>query len=145
MADNGTNRRYNVDIDGERISGGSAAALVATRRCRDCIELDDGDLTGDPAEAIAMIAEHCSNTSDYLLDDTPLREAVFRLILEGGNEPRSAEEISEALIGRWSSNPARDISAGVVGRLLEHGRSYRLVPFEEPEEEEDAESSRGCS
>lgn len=134
MADNGNDRRYYADIDGERISGGSAAALVATRRCRDCIELDDGDLTGDPVEAVAMIAEHCSTTADYLLDDTPLREAVFRVILEGGNEPRTAEEIGEALVSRWSSNPSRDISARVVARLLDHGRSYRLVPVEEPEE-----------
>ena len=140
MSDNGTNRRYYVDIDGERISGGSAAALVATRRCRDCIELDDGDLTGDPAEAIAMIAEHCSTTPDYLLDDTPLSEAVFRVILEGGNEPKTAEEISEALVSRWSSNPSRDVSPRVLGRLLDHGQSYRMVPVEEPEEDSEADS-----
>ena len=140
MSDNGINRRYYVDVDGERISGGSAAALVATRRCRDCIELDDGDLTGDPAEAIAMIAEHCSTTPDYLLDDTPLSEAVFRVILEGGNEPKTAEEISEALVSRWSSNPSRDVSPRVLGRLLDHGQSYRMVPVEEPEEDSEADS-----
>ena len=136
----GTNSRYYVDIDGEQASGGSAAALVATRRCRDCIELDDGDLTGDPAEAIAMIAEHCSTTPDYLLDDTPLSEAVFRVILEGGNEPKTAKEISEALVSRWSSNPSRDVSPRVLGRLLDHGQSYRMVPVEEPEEDSEADS-----
>ena len=56
MAYYGNNRRYYVDIDGEQASGGSAAALVATRRCRSCIEADGEDLTGDPAEAIATIA-----------------------------------------------------------------------------------------
>ena len=80
MAYNDTNRRYCVDIDGEQASGGSAAALVATRRCSSCVEADGEDLTGDPAEAIAMIAEHCSTTADYLLPDTPLREAVFRVL-----------------------------------------------------------------
>ena len=80
-----------------------------------------------------MIAEHCSTTEDYLLDDTPIREAVFRLILADGNEPKSAEEISEALVSLWSSNPSRDISPWVVGRLLEHGQSYRVVPLEESE------------
>ena len=139
MVDNGTDRRYYLDIDGEQVLGGSAAALVATRRCRDCIDLDDGDLTGDPSEAIALIVDHCSNTADYLLPDTPLREAVFRVLLEGGNEPKTADEISEALVGRWESNPARDVSPRVLGRLLEHGRSYRVVPFEEPEEEPDSE------
>ena len=134
MAQNDTNHRYYIDIDGEQVSGGSAAALVATRRCRDCIDLDDGDLTGDPSEAIALIVDHCSNTTDYLLPDTPLREAVFRVILEGGNEPRTAEEISETLVGRWESNPSRDVSPRVLGRLLEHGRSYRVVAVEEPEE-----------
>ena len=141
MADSDTNRRYNVDIDGERTAGGSAAALLATRRCRDCIAADDGDLTGDPAEAIAMIAGHCSASPDYLLPDTPLREAAFRVILGGGNEPMSAEHISATLLERWSSNPARDISPRVLGRLLEHGRSYRLAPVEEPEEEEEPEAA----
>ena len=132
MIYNGNNRRYYVDIDGEQISGGSAAALVATRRCRSCAEADGEDLAGDPAEAVATIADHCSTAEDYLLPDTPLREAVFRLILEGGNEPKSAKEISAALASRWSSNPARDVSPRILGRLLEHGQSYRVVPFEEP-------------
>ena len=140
MAENDTNHRYYVDIDGEQVSGGSAAALVATRRCRDCIDLDDGDLTGDPSEAIAMIVDHCSNTTDYLLPDTPLREAVFRVILEGGNEPRTAEEISETLVSRWEENPSRDVSPRVLGRLLEHGRGYRVVPAQEPEEEADSDA-----
>ena len=140
MAYYGNNRRYYVDIDGEQASGGSAAALVATRRCRSCIEADGEDLTGDPAEAIAMIAEHCSTTEDYLLDDTPIREAVFRLILADGNEPKSAEEISEALVSLWSSNPSRDISPWVVGRLLEHGQSYRVVQHQEPEEKSDPDA-----
>ena len=134
MAYNDTNRRYCVDIDGEQASGGSAAALVATRRCSSCVEADGEDLTGDPAEAIAMIAEHCSTTADYLLPDMPLREAVFRVLLEGGNEPKSAWEISDALVSRWSSNLSRDISPWVVGRLLDHGQSYRVVPLEEPAE-----------
>ena len=127
-----TNRQYYVDIDSEQASGGSAAALVATRRCRSCAEADGEDLTGDPAEAIATIADHCSTAEDYLLPETPLREAVFRLILADGNEPKSAKEISEALASRWSSNPARDVSPRILGRLLEHGQSYRVVPFEEP-------------
>ena len=139
MADNGTDRQYYVDLDGARVSGGSAAALVATRRCRDCIDLDDGDLTGDPAEAVALIVDHCSNTTDYLLPDTPLSEAVFRVILESGNEPKTAEEISETLVSRWESNPSRDISPRVLGRLLEHGWSYRIVPVEEPEEGPESE------
>ena len=134
MAGNDTDHRYYVDIDVEQVSSGSAAALVATRRCRDCIDLDDGDLTGDPSEAIAMIVDHCSNTTDYLLPDTPLREAAFRVILEGGNEPKTAEEISETLVGRWESNPSRDVSPQVLGRLLGHDRSYRVVPVEETEE-----------
>ena len=130
-----TNRQYYVDIDGEQASGASAAALVATRRCRSCAEADGEDLAGDPAEAVATIADHCSTAEDYLLPDTPLREAVFRLILEGGNEPKSAKEISEALASRWSSNPARDVSRQVVGRLLEHGQSYRIVAVEESDPE----------
>ena len=140
MAKNDTDHRFYVDIEGEQVSGGSAAALVATRRCRDCIDLDDGDLSGDPSEAIAMIVDHCSNTTDYLLPDTPLREAVFRVILEGGNEPRTAEEISETLVGRWEENPSREVSPRVLGRLLDHGRSYRVVPVEEPEEEPESDT-----
>jgi hypothetical protein len=139
MSDNGKPRRYYVDIEGETTPVQSAAALVATRRCRTCIEADDGDLTGDPAEAIAQITDQCSTTPDYLLPDTPLREAAFRVVLAGGNEPKSAEEISDTLTMLWSSSPSRDISPRVVGRLLDHGRAYSIAAVEEPEEEAEEE------
>ena len=147
MADNGKARSYYVDLDGQTNPGRSVAALVATRRCRSCIEAEGDDLTGDPAEAIVRIAEECSTTPDYLLPDTPLREAVFRVILAGGNEPRSAEEISETLAVQWSSNPSRDISPKVIARLLDHGRSYCIAAVEEPEDEaedaNEADSAQG--
>ena len=136
MAENGKARRYYIDLDGQTNPGRSVAALIATRRCRSCIDAEGDDLTGDAADAIVRIAEQCSTTPDYLLPDTPLREAVFRVILADGNEPKSADEIGDTLAMQWSSNPSRDISPKVIARLLDHGFSYCIAAVDEPEDED---------
>ena len=143
MEDNGKSRRYFVDLEGSVGAGRSVAALIATRRCRECVEVDGASLTGDPQENIARIAEQCSTTTDYLLPDTPLREAIFRVILAGGNEPKTSEEISETLSAQWSSNPSRDVSNRVIEKLLEHGQSYCIAALPEPEAESDEADDSG--
>lgn len=83
---------------------------------------------------IERIAEVDSKDNDYLLPDTPLKEAIFRVILSRGNQPMTAEEISEILSEKWAMTAyPRDISPRVIQRLLDNSQSYCIVPAEESE------------
>ena len=82
---------------------------------------------------INLIVERSSNDADYLLPGTPLKETLFRLILANGNEPMSADRISETLSERWAMSAyPRNLSPYVINRLLENSGNYCIVPIEEP-------------
>ena len=96
-------------------------------------------MNSDAAPFLKRIVAHCTDTPDYLLPDTPLKEAIFRVLLSRGNKPVNAEEISRELSEKWANTPyPRDVSTGVIQRLLEHSDTYCIarVPEPEPEPEE---------
>ena len=77
------------------------------------------------APILDLLANVSSTKDDYLLPDTPLKEAIFRVILANKNKPMSANEISEQLSNRWSeSTNSRNISANVIERLLTNSQTY---------------------
>ena len=79
----------------------------------------------DIAPILDLLANVSSTKSDYLLPDTPLKEAIFRVILANHNHPMSATEISENLSHRWvKSTNSRDISPDVIDKLLKSSKSY---------------------
>ena len=83
---------------------------------------------------IDLIVSSSSQQTDYLLPDTPLKEALFRLILAGGNEPVTAVELSDTLSARWAMSAyPRDLSPHVINRLLESGANYCIVPADADE------------
>ena len=128
-----------IDLEPAADRHRSMAAVIAERRCRDCRrdDTDESVPNSAPKEHIARISEHCANTSDYLLPDTPLKEAIFRVVLAGGNQPMTADEISENLSARWVMTAyPRELSSRVIGRLLDHSQSYCITGQPEPEEEE---------
>ena len=72
-----------------------------------------------------LLANVSSSKDDYLLPDTPLKEAIFRVIIANNNKPMSANDISEELAQKWSeSSNSRDISANVIERLLANCKTY---------------------
>jgi hypothetical protein len=138
MEENAKAAQYYVDVEGAAQSNRSASVLIAARKCHTCRQGDTEEtiVTSDPQEHAARIVEHCMHTADYLLPDTPLKEAIFKIILASGNEPKTAEEISEELAARWAmGNYPRNHSAEVIGRILEHSKSYCITSVREPEPE----------
>ena len=127
--------RYYVSIDAEE--GSSVSLLISDRRNyltqqHDTIE---EAATADPDLLIDQIAGQ-SEEADYLLPDTPLKEAVFRVILAGRNEPISAGEISAELRRRWTMSAyPRNLSPAVVERLLQNMESYSIGSIVPPEPE----------
>ncbi len=130
-----------VDIEQADFYGRALGMLIAGRRCYESRQADPEIPTSSRAikKVIKRIADHCNETSDYLLPDTPLKEAVFRVMLAGGNKPVTPGQVSQILTERWAMTPyPRDISAPVIQKLMDSSESYCIVrlPGPEPEVEE---------
>ena len=119
-------------IDGEEAEARrrSLPTLIAGKRCYICQSADDEapDPDSDPRPYIKRIVEHCADTPDYLLADTPLKEALFRAILARGNEPTTSEELSTTLAQRWATTPdLRNISKDVIEKILDSAGAYCIA------------------
>ena len=129
--------KYLIDFDAGKAAGRSLPSLIASRRCYLCQQADeDAPADSDPRQFIDRINEHCAAERDYLLPDTPLKEAIFRVLLANGNEPMDAEEISAILTEKWAMTPyPRNTAADVISRLADNSRNYCIVRVPEPEPE----------
>ena len=88
----------------------------------------------DIAPYIELIVSSSSHDADYLLPDTPLKEAIFRIILANGNEPMDARQISEILSERWAMSAfPRRLEPPVIDRLLKNSGNYCIVEVAETE------------
>ena len=121
-------------------SNGAALPLMIANRLgymdRQTLE-EEPTADSDIAPYIDLIVNSSSNDTDYLLPDTPMKEALFRIILANGNRPMDAEEISQILNERWAMSAyPRNLSPHVINRLLENSANYCIVPVEEPEDDE---------
>jgi hypothetical protein len=126
--------RYYIALELAEARRRSLSAMIANRRCYTDQQGDDQDplKATDAQPFIAQIAEHCSQTPDYMLPDTPLKEAIFRVILANANRPMTAEEISESLAKQWAMTTyPRDISTGVIQRLLDSSQFYCIAQAHE--------------
>ena len=135
---------YFIDPELAEATKRSLSLLVASKRCYLCQQADEQEVPPSPDAQpyIDRIVEHCSLTADYLLADTPLKEAIFKVILAGGNEPKTAEEISQVLSEKWAMAPyPRQLEPWVIQRLLDNSQSYCISRVPEPEPEEPPEEA----
>ena len=121
---------FQIDVREAEARGRSLPTLIAGKRCYACQSADDETPTrdSDPGPYIERIVEHCADTADYLLDDTPLKEALFRAILARSNQPTTSEELNMMLVQRWATTPSlRDISKRVIEKVLDGAGAYCIV------------------
>ena len=134
-------REYRIDPDAAEASGRLLSVLVASRRCYTCQQGFDEDevVATDPQVFIDQVAAHCSGQPDYLLTDTPMKEAVFRVLLAHNNGPMDSGQISAVLSEKWAMTPSpRSTSPEVVQRLLDNSEYYCIsaVPDSDPDDAE---------
>ena len=131
--------QYVIDIESAASHNRAITLLIGSRRCY-VDQQSDGESSAADASVkqyIRRIATHCAETADFLLPDTPLKEAIFRVMLAGGNKPINAEEISEILSEKWAMTAyPRDISKEVIQKLMETGNTYCIMRLPDPEVEE---------
>ena len=122
--------RYAISEDVAAQLRRSLATVAYSRQCYMCrqgLDMEEA-ITADWRDFMENISEHCSNEADFLLPDTPLKEAVFRFLLARGNKPATAEEISDELSRKWIATQfPRDTSPVVIKRLLDGARHYYCI------------------
>ncbi len=131
-------KRYQLDTQNTRGSSASLSLLIAVRKCYK--HRPEGNehsaIAVSPEKHIREIQRCCAKADDYLLPDTPIKEAVFRVMVAGGNKPVTAEAVSADLSARWEvSTYPRDLSTRVVERVLANGQNYFIHELPEPEPE----------
>ena len=134
--------RYYIDLEFAESQGRSMAYLIALRKCSDSRRKDTEKTIArsKPTTHIRRISQHCHKAEDFLPPDTPLKEAIFKVLLAEGNREMTADEISTVLTARWAlSTNRRDISARVIQGLLDSSESYGIVRVPEPEPESEPE------
>ena len=119
-------RYYRVDIDRIKQLNRSPIAIIGARRgpsCPSLLESDQGLL--DPKKMIIEIAKYCADEPDYIRNDMPIQEIVFRAILLRNNKPTSLEDLHTELTEKWA-NPTRPINISIPGldRILMSDNYY---------------------
>ena len=130
--------RSYVNLELAESRGRSMAFLIASRKCADCRRKDSEQTIArsKPTTHIRRISQHCKNQDDFLPPDTPLKEALFKVLLTEGNREMTADEVSTVLTGRWALRTnRRDVSSRVMQGLLDSSETYGIVRAPEPEPE----------
>ena len=129
-------RKYFIDPAAAAASGRLLSVLVSSRQCYMCQQGFDEEevVASDPQLFIDRVAAHCSTQLDYLLPDTPLKEAVFRVLLASEVGRMDCGQISAELGEKWAMTPRpRNTSPEVVQRLLDNSEYYCILAVPEPD------------
>lgn len=79
-----------------------------------------------------LLAETAAGNPGFVTSDTPLLEAVFRVLLAEKNRPIALQEIAELLRQRYASGELpRDVNMTALQRLLERQTSYGIRQTED--------------
>ena len=75
-------------------------------------------------DPIAVIQECCSQTSNYRAPQLPIKEVLFRILLAGGNQPATAEELCNGVLEWVGFSDGRVITPENIQRLLDRDDYY---------------------
>jgi hypothetical protein len=122
--------RWFIDLEWFPQSNRSFLALAQECLCPACRQR----FTAPPAEITAndlikAIGDCCSKTAEFMPDDLPILESVFRLFLANRNRPLDLDELVRELMKRRAGSGYRT-SPQVLSRLLKNDRYYGLGRFE---------------
>ena len=121
---------YQIDTDGAFDKGRDIKSIIVSRMgylLRKQLSADELE-TMAPEDLVMQIVYQVAETEEYLLPDTPLKEAIFRVLLANDNKPMGAQSISAVLEEKWQhSRYPRDISASTLTRLLDHSDPYCII------------------
>lgn len=122
--------RYAISEDAANELRRNLSLIACLRQCYTCLQgVETAESASVPlSEFMDNIADCCAEKPDYLLPDTPVKEAVFRFLLARRNKPATVEEISDELSRRWAmTHFPKPTSPSVMRRLLSGVRDYYCI------------------
>ncbi|MBI4337496.1 MAG: hypothetical protein HY683_06680 [Chloroflexi bacterium] len=132
---------YVIDVQWYRDRSKSLVHLTERRMCAECRQEhqqghhSEADETALWQEQLGRLAKCCSTKPGYVTARTPVLEAVLRLLMAHGNQPRTAEQLCDELNQRWAQGESmRDIPLGILQTLLDRHQSSGIVKALEPGE-----------
>lgn len=127
--DNFEQIQYKISFERLESLGRSAIFLLVAR-------LPDGapsvnskpDYSVKPQKLVDEIAKHSKGQQNYIHNDMPLQEMVFRTLLGKRNRPMSLEDIHHELTEKWST-PVRPITISTIGlkRVIDTDTYYGFI------------------
>ena len=121
--------RWFIDLDWYQQNQRSISALARDYLCPKCrkqLSAEGKEIT--EAELLTTIKDCCSHTPEFITDQLPILESVFRLFLANGNQPLTLAELGEQLSERRSGDTYRT-SEEILPRLLKNEQYYGLRQF----------------
>ena len=138
-------KSYSIDFGQDNINQLAMSNMVADRKCYPCRQdyTAESIMNSDPQEHMSKIIEHCSKMEDYIQQDTPLKEAIFRELLSRGNNTITTTELSENLSHRWTMSAyPRALSPTLFEKILARSGNYGISVYIPPKRRK---SSKGRS
>lgn len=128
----GNPKYYKIDTGISESKYNSLSIFIAQRKCYQ--HRPDGNehllIDTDPSDHIEEINSHCALATDYLLEDTPITEAILRVCISKNNSPITAKDVADDLSIRWAQGTyPRDVSETTILRILS---SNKLFVVSEP-------------
>ena len=106
---------YYIDIDRINQLNRSPIAIIAARRGPSCPSLlEPNQESLDPKTLMTEIAKYCTDEPDYIRNDMPIQEMIFRIILLRNNKPTLLEDLHRDLTEKWA-NPTRPLNISLSG------------------------------
>jgi len=103
----------------------SAVHLIAGRLTESCPSFEQPARELAAPDLIREIKEFHGDSGDFIRQDMPIKEIVFRTLLARGNEAMPLADIHQELVGKWST-AVRPISIDEprLRRILEADTYY---------------------
>ena len=114
--------RWFIDSAWYQQNNRSFLTLAEGRLCPKCRD-QLGEKGGAEEELLANIRDCCSKNTDFITQDMPILESIFRLFLANGNQPLDLEELVEQLSG-WRGGDVYCPSVEVLSRMLSSDQCY---------------------
>ena len=125
MTSDKSTQRWFIDLDWLEEHNRSFLALAQGNLCPKCTKKRKGNEPISPAELISSIEACCGKASDFISEELPILESIFRLFLANGNKPLGLEELSKQLAKRLGGDSHRT-SVEILSRLLRDEHYYGI-------------------
>ncbi len=118
--------RWFIDQNWYQENNRSLTVLLKSYLCPKCAEhWNARKKEGSADKLLSTIKDCCSNVPDFITEQSPILESVFRLFLTNSNQPLVLEELGMQLSERRGRDTYRT-SAEVLSRLLKNDQYYGL-------------------